>query len=115
MRICPHSLTWIGLPDVLNCTMIHDPMIHMTNNLQLSGFVLFGISQMMVGLENSQWLRIPLSAFPVLQNLHEDEWLDYRLAANRTRLRWPGRDISLSVRDLASHATSMDDGGKGPE
>jgi hypothetical protein len=95
MRICPHSLTWIGLPDVLNCTMIHAPMIPMTNNLQLSGFVLFGTSQMMVELENSQWLRIPLSAFPALQNLHEDECLDYRLAANRTHLRWPRTSMSM--------------------
>ena len=87
----------------------------MTNNLQLSGFVLFGTSQIMVGLENSQWLRIPLAAFPALQNLHEDEWCDYRLGANRTLLRWPTHDISLSVADLADKATSIDDGGRGPE
>ena len=35
-----------------------NPMNLMTNNLQLSGFVLFGTSQMMVGLENSQWISI---------------------------------------------------------
>ena len=87
----------------------------MTNNLQLSGFVLFGTSQMMVGLANSQWLRTPLSAFPALQNLSEDEWCDYRPAANQTELRWPGHDISLSVADLADNAIAIDDGGKGPD
>ena len=92
-----------------------NPMIHMTNNLQLSGFVLFGTSQMMVGLENSQWLRIPLSAFPDLQNLTEDEWCDYRLGDNRTLLRWPSHDISLSVGDLADNAISIDDGDRGPD
>lgn len=85
--------------------MINAPMIHLPNSLQLSGFVLFGTSQMMVGLENSRWLRIPLTAFPALQNLSEDECFDYRLADNRTQLRWPGRDISLSVCDLADKAT----------
>ena len=94
--------------------MINDPTIHMPNSLQLSGFVLFGTSQMMVGLANSQWLRIPLSAFPALQNLSEDECFDYRLADNRAQLRWPGRDISLSLRDLAGMAISIDDGGHGP-
>ena len=90
-------------------------MLNMTNNLQLSGFVLFGTSQMMVGLENSQWLRIPLAALPALQSLSEDEWCDYRLGANRTELRWPGHDISLSVAELADKAVSVEDGGKGPD
>ena len=95
--------------------MISDPTIHMPSSLQLSGFVLFGTSQMMVGLANSQWLRIPLTAFPALQNLSEDECFDYRLADNRTQLRWPGHDISLSVRDLADMAISIEDGDKGPD
>ena len=104
----------MGLQDVLNCFMINDPMTDAPDNLQFSGFVLFGPSQMMVGLANSQWLRIPLSAFPALLSLSEDECLDYRLAANRTQLRWPGREISLSVRDLADKAISIDGGGSGP-
>ena len=95
--------------------MIHDPTIHPPNSLPLSGFVLFGASQMMVGLENSQWLRIPLAAFPALQNLSADECFDYRFANNRTQLRWPSRDISLSLRDLAGMAISIDDGGNGPD
>ena len=107
-------MAWIGLLDVLNCPMLNDPMTHAPDSQQLSEFVLFGTSEMMVGLANSQWLRIPLSAFPALKELTEDESLDYRLVANRTRLRWPGRDISLSVRDLANGATAIDDGGKGP-
>jgi len=87
----------------------------MTNNLQLSGFVLFGTSQMMVGLGNSQWLRITIDAFPALQNLSEDEWCDYRLGDNRTQLWWPGHDICLSVSDLADKAISIDDGDRGPD
>jgi len=93
--------------------MINDLMIPLPNDTQLSGMVLFGATQAMVGLANSQWLRIPLSAIPGLQNLAEDEWFDYRLADNRTRLRWPGRDISLSVRDLANMAIAIEDGGNG--
>jgi hypothetical protein len=95
--------------------MLNNPMIPPPNSPQLSGFVLFGTSQMMVGLANSQWLRIPLSAFPALRDLSEDEWCDYRLGASRTELRWPGHDINLSVRDLADNAISIDDGGKGPD
>ena len=95
--------------------MINAPTILPPSSLQLSGFVLFGTSQMMVGLANSQWLRIPLSAFPALQSLSEDECFDYRLAANRTQLRWPGRDISLSVRELADMAISIEDGDNGPD
>ena len=95
--------------------MLNDPMIHVANSLQLSGFVLFGTSQMMVGLANSQWLRIPLTAFPALQSLSEDECFDYRIADNRTQLRWPGRDICLSVHDLADMAISIEDGDKGPD
>jgi len=113
--ICPHSLAWIALLDVLNYTMINDPTIHVPSSLQLSGFVLFGTSQMMVGLANSQWLRIPRCAFPALQSLSEDECFDYRLAANRTQLCWPGRSISLSVGDLADKAISIDAGGHGPD
>jgi len=113
--ICPHSSAWIGLLDVLNCFMLNNLMIPMPSRLELSGFVLFGTSQMMVGLVNSQWLRIPLSAFPALRDLSEDEWCDYRLGANRTELRWPGHDISLSVADLADKAASVEDGGKGPD
>ena len=94
--------------------MLNDPMTHAPDSLHLSGFVLFGTSEMMVGLANSQWLRIPLSAFPALRDLSEGEWCDYRFEANRTELQWPGRDISLSVRDLANEAISIDDGGKGP-
>ena len=114
-RIRPHSLAWIALPDVLNCTMINAPTIQPPSSLQLSGLVFFGTSQMMVGLANSRWLRIPLTALPALQNLSEDECFDYRLAANRTQLRWPGRDICLSVHDLADMAISIEDGDKGPD
>ena len=85
------------------------------SSLQLSGLVFFGATDVMVGLANHQWLRIPLSALPALRDLSEDEWLDYRLAANRTQLRWPGRDISLSVGDLADMAISIEDGDKGPD
>jgi hypothetical protein len=89
-------------------------MIDLPNDMQLSGMVLFGTSEMMVGLEKSQWLRIPLTAFPALQNLSEDECLDYRLGANRTQLRWLGSNISLNVLDLANSASSIENGDEGP-
>ena len=76
--------------------------------------VLFGTSEMMVGLASSQWLRISLSAFPLLQSLSEDELLDYQLEGNRTYLHWRGTEITISLQDLANSATSIEDGDEGP-
>ena len=84
-------------------------------NLRLSGLVLFGNSELMVGLSDSQWLRIPLAAFPALVALPEDDRLDYRIEADATALGWPRQGLMLKLAEMSSEATSIEDGDEGPE
>ena len=88
---------------------------NVTENLRLSGLVLFGNSELMVGLSDSQWLRIALSAFPKLEAMGEDEKLDYHIAADYLSLRWLGHSVTLRLSELWSSATSIEAGEDGPK
>ena len=95
--------------------MSHDVTIEIAESTKLSGLVLAGETQMLVGLSNSQWLRVPLPACPELRDLAGDDLLDHRLTDHRSRLCWPGHGIDLSVRDLMARAIALEAGDKGPD
>ena len=90
-------------------------MITLPAKLRLSGLVLCGDSELMVGLSDSRWLRLPLAAFPQLQAMTEDDQLDYRIGADYSALRWPRHDLTLTLPELCGKAMSVDTGDEGPE
>lgn len=95
--------------------MSNDVPIQNLDDVEISGLVLFGETQILVGLSNSQWLRVPLSSCGGLGNLSDDNRLDYRLADRRSQLSWPGHGIDLSIQDLTDRAIALEDGDRCPD
>ena len=89
--------------------------IDISPNIRLSGLILRGRQDVMVGLSDSQWLRIPLDALPELKALSDDELLELHIPENHLSFYWPHFDLSLSVSDFAHAATSIEDGSAGPK
>lgn len=90
-------------------------MITLSTNLRLSGLVLFGDLELMVGLSDARWLRLPLAAFPKVEAMTEEERLEYRIRGDHSALEWPQHDVTLSLPDLTSKATTVETGDEGPK
>jgi hypothetical protein len=89
--------------------------IDIPTNLRLSGLILFGDSELLVGLNNSQWLRVPRAAFPGLTALSGDEWLDFKIEEDYSAFRWPRHNLTLSLSEFYREATSIEDGDEYPK
>jgi hypothetical protein len=98
-----------------NFSMSDNVLIRIAETTELSGLVLVGETQLLVGLSDSKWLRVPLCACPALQDLAGDDLLDYQLTVHRSRLRWPRHGTHLGIHDLAGMAIALEDGHQGPD
>lgn len=82
--------------------------------LRLSGLVLFGDSQLLVGLSDARWLRIPLIALPKLKEMDGEARLDCHTIADADALHWPRQGLTFNLTEFWNKALSVEYGDVGP-
>ena len=80
----------------------------------VSGLLLFGKSEFLVGLNNLNMLRIPLTSFPAVKALSEKQRVGFHFLPDRSGFEWPELGLRLPLSELIQKAVSIEDGTEGP-
>jgi len=86
-----------------------------TVGCSVSGILLCGESDFLVGLSNLNFLRVPLDSFPAVKALSADQRMDFHILSGHSGFEWPECGIRLTLAELIQKAASIEDGDEGPK
>ncbi len=80
----------------------------------VSGILLFGKSDFLLGLSNLNFLRVPLDSFPAVRALSEEQRTAFCFLPDRSGFEWPESGIRMTLAEMIQKAISIEDGDEGP-